>query len=162
MKKIKYLTTIMTVIFILVPLSACGGDNPAKDEFKEYINNHAIAKFTPKNEEIVTKYTEAVQAGDGDVLATVLREVVLLNAHLIEDLEVYTPQTTEVQDLHNIFIQAVKLRELAYVEILLVLTDLEAELEDIDAAFDKLDETDKLFIEFSTKVDNMKEEFGFK
>ncbi|SET83056.1 hypothetical protein SAMN05660297_03636 [Natronincola peptidivorans] len=166
MKKIKYLAIALTVLFMLVSLTACGGgdaapaNNAVKDDLKDYINNHAVTNFVPLNEEIVIHYTEAVQTGDGDVLATVLKENLIRNALLFEELEAYTPETTEVQELHNIFFKAVEIRELAYVDILLVLTDLDAEEEDINAAFDMLDESDNLFIEFSTKMDAMRKDLG--
>ncbi len=167
MKKNKFLAITLTALFMLISLTACVGnatpaDNTVKDELKDYINNYAVTSFVPKNAEIVTKYTEAVQAKDGEVLAAVLKDIILLNGYLFEELEAYTPKTTEVQELHNIFINAVEKRELAYVEILLVLTDLKAKEEDITAAFDKLDETDKLFVEFSTKLEALKKENGLK
>ena len=169
MKIIKHLTIALMVILLLVALTACGGNpaptptpapNPVKEDLKDYINNYAVAIFGPLNEEIVNNYTAAVQTNDGDVLVTALKENLSSNAMLIEEMEAYTPATAEVQELHNIFLDAVKTREIAYADILVVLTDLDATEEEIRAAFDMLAEADSLFAEFSTELAAMRADLG--
>ena len=159
------------VIMMLVALTACGSasaptpapapaNNPVKDDLKDYINNYAVTNFVPKNEEIVTYYTEAIQTGDAEVLINAIQEIVVLNAQLYEELVAYTPATAEVQELHNIFVQAVEMRDLAYADVFLALTDSNATEEDGDAAFNKLAEVDAVFAEFSAKMDSMRADLG--
>lgn len=170
MKKIKYLAIILTVLFMVVSLTACGGGSAApaapantavKDDFKDYLNNYAIPAFQVVNNEIVTIYTEAVQTGDGNVMAEALSEdLPILNTALLEEMIEYSPKTAEVQEVHNIFIAAVELRGEAYAQILEVLLDLDAEKDAISAAFDMLDDADAIFAEYVSQVETMKKDLG--
>lgn len=176
MKKLIMLFLVMVMAF---SSTACGGpddsenketinpnaetvvDVDGKEAFKDYINNHLAVNSGPKNDEIVNRYLAAVETGDGDVLVEVLREILILNAYLYEELESYVAETDEILNLHNIFFEAVSKRELAYVSILSVLTDLEAEKEDITAAFDLLDESIILFNDYMVKVGEIKASYGY-
>ena len=137
-------------------------DQADKDAFIVYVNESVAASFIPKNEEIVAKYVAAAELEDGTVLLETLQEIIVLNAVLYEELEAYAPTTTAVEELHAIYFDAVSKRELAYADIMLVLTDLEASQEEIDAAFDKLEESDAAFMSFVEKLNELKTLYGIE
>lgn len=129
-----------------------------KDDFSEYLYNSFGTVFEPENSDILKIYTEASLAKDGKTLAKALSETLpAKNNALLEKLKAYTPQTTEVQELHNLFIQAVELRKDAYAQLFEVLTQPATEAE-VDAAFAVLDESDAKFDEFLTKAESMKKD----
>jgi len=137
-------------------------DQADKDAYIVYMNDYAVASFVPKNDEIVAKYVAAAELQDGTVLLETLQEIIVLNAVLYEELEAYTPTTTAVEELHAIYFDAVSKRELAYADIMLVLTDLEASQEEIDAAFDKLDESDAVFMSYVEKIAELNALYGIE
>ena len=103
-----------------------------------------------------------VATGDGDLLARALMEdLPEMNNALLDKLIAYTPETTEVQDLHDVYFMAVDLRGDAYEQILQVLLDLDAQDEEIDAAFDLLEVSDAIFLNFEEMVAIMTKELGF-
>lgn len=164
MKAMKYLVVVLTLTIMLGVLTACGStadSTSVEDDFKEYLNNHYSTFFEPENNDIVKVYTDAVLAKDGEILAKALSETLPpKNDALLEELKAYSPETTEVQELHAILIDAVELRKEAYAEILVVLMNMNAAKADINAAFDKLDEANAMLAEFSAKAATMKKDLG--
>lgn len=99
--------------------------------------------------------------GDNNVIAKALSETLSpKNDALLEKMKAYKPKTTEVQEFHNILIQAVELRKDAYAQLLEVLKNKDATDSAVDAAFNKLGESDDKFIEFNTKGESLKKDFG--
>lgn len=131
-----------------------------KDDFSQYLYNNFGTVFKPENSDILKIYTEAALAKDSKILAKALSETLpAKNNALLEKLKAYTPQTAEVQELHNLFIQTVELRKDAYAQLLKVLTQPATEAE-VDAAFAVLDKADAKFDEFLTKAESMKKDLG--
>jgi len=129
-----------------------------KDDFLEYLNNSFGTVFEPENSDILKIYAEAALTADSKILAKALSETLpAKNNALLEKLKAYKPQTTEVQELHNLFIQAVELRKDAYAQLVKVLTQPATEAE-VDAAFAVLDKSDAKFDEFLTKAESMKKD----
>jgi hypothetical protein len=159
MKTFKHLATVITLSLMLLSLAGCGSTPAAtsvKDDFKEYLNQVAI--YHPLNNEIIIIHNEAGLAKDSKVLAKALSEKLPAKSNaLLEKMKAYTPKTTEVKELHNIFIKAVELRKEAYAQLHEVLTKPATESA-VDAAFAKLDESDAKFDEFLTKAESMKKD----
>jgi len=131
-----------------------------KDDLSEYLYNNFGTVFEPEDRAIQQIYTEAALTGDSKILAKALKETLpAKNNALLEKMKAYTPQTTEVQEVHNLFIQAVELRKDAYVQFAEVLTKDATEAE-IDAAFAILDESEAKIEEFLTKAESMKKDLG--
>lgn len=159
MNRFKHLAMVITLSLTLLSLAGCGSTPAAtsvEDDFKEYLNQIAI--YHPLNNDIIKLYTEAGLAKDSKVLAKALSETLpAKNNALLEKMKAYAPKTTEVQELHKIFIKAVELRKEAYAQLHEVLTKPATEAA-VDAAFAKLDESDTKFDEFLTKAESMKKD----
>jgi len=131
-----------------------------KDDFSEYLYNNFGTVFEPEDSDILKIYTEATLTADSEILAKALSETLpAKNNALLEKMKAYTPQTTEVQEVHNLFIQTVELRKDAYAQIFEVLTQPATEA-DVDAAFAVLDESEAKCEEFLTKAESMKKDLG--
>lgn len=131
-----------------------------KDDFSEYLYNNFGTIFEPEDRAIQEVYTEAALTADSKILAKALSETLpAKNNALLEKMKAYTPQTTEVQEVHNLFIQAVELRKDAYAQLYKVLTQPATEAE-VDAAFAVLDESEAKIEEFLTKAESMKKDLG--
>jgi len=131
-----------------------------KDDFSEYLYNNFGTAFEPENSAIQKIYTEAALTADSKILAKALSDTLpVKNNALLEKLKAYTPQTTEVQEVHNLFIEAVELRKDAYAQLVEVMTRPATEAE-VDAAFVVLDESDAKIGEFLTKAETLKKELG--
>jgi hypothetical protein len=131
-----------------------------KDDLSEYLYNNFGTVFEPEDRAIQQIYTEAALTGDSKILAKALLETLpAKNNALLEKMKAYTPQTTEVQEVHNLFIQAVELRKDAYAQLFEVLTQPATEA-DVDAAFAVLDESEAKIEEFLTKAESMKKDLG--
>lgn len=160
MKKIKYLAIALSLTLLGSTLTACGSVS-AKDDFKEYLNNNVITVFMPESNDIVKTYSAAVEKQDQKVLVKELSETLATkNNALLEKLKAFIPKTTEVQELHNIYIKAVEVRKEAYVLMLESLTTKLSDESAMTVALDKLGESDAKFTEFGTKVESMKKDFG--
>ncbi len=161
MKTFKHLTIVIALLLTLLSFAGCGSSPAAtsvKDDFNEYLNQVAI--YHPLNNDIVNICTEAGLAKDSKILAKALSETLpAKNNALLEKMKAYTPKTTEVQELHNIFIMAVELRKEAYAQILEVLTKPASDSA-VNAAFAKLDESDAKVEAFLTKAEFMKKDLG--
>lgn len=161
MKTFKHLAMLITLSLTLLSLAGCGSTSATtsvKDDFKEYLNQ--IAVYHPLNNDIINIYTEAGLAKDSKILAKALSETLpAKNNALLEKMKAYAPKTTEVQELHNIFIKAVELRKEAYAQLLEVLTKPATDTA-VDDAFAKLDESDAKFEAFLTKAESMKKNLG--
>lgn len=131
-----------------------------KDDFSEYLYNNFGTVFEPEDSDILEIYTEAALTGDSKILAKALSDTLpAKNNALLEKLKAYTPQTMEVQEVHNLFIQAVELRKDAYAQLVEVMTQPATEAE-VEAAFAVLDESDAKIDEFLTKAESMKKDLG--
>lgn len=131
-----------------------------KDDFSEYLYNNFGTVFEPEDRAIQEIYTEAALTTDSKILANALSETLpAKNNALLEKMKAYTPQTTEVQEVHNLFIQAVELRKDAYAQLYEVMTQPATEA-DVDAAFAVLDESEAKIEEFLTKAESMKKDLG--
>ncbi len=131
-----------------------------KDDFSEYLYNNFGTVFEPEDSDILEIYTEAALTKDSKILAKALSDTLpAKNNALLEKLKAFTPQTTEVQELHNLFIQAVELRKDAYAQLVGVMTQPATEAE-VDAAFAVLDESEARVDEFLTKAESMKKDLG--
>ena len=159
MKKIKYLVLALSLSLMFVSLTACG--NPAKDDFKEYINNNVNTTFIPENNEIVKTYSEAIKSQDEKIIVKALEETLpTKNDAFIEKLKAFTPKTTEVQELHNIYIKAVEIRKEGYALMLEAFTTKVSDESASDTALAKLGESDTKFAEFETKRTSMMKDLG--
>ena len=166
-KTIKYFVIALTTLVMIAALTACGStpaDTSAttpKDELKDYINNNFVKTFGPENNAIVDAYGVAADSGDNNTIAKALAETLTpKNDALLEKLKAFKPKTTEVQELHNILTQAVELRKDAYAQLLGIVTNKNVTDAAVDAAFNKLGESDDKFMEFNTKGDSLKKELG--
>ncbi|KUO66622.1 MAG: hypothetical protein APF84_04080 [Gracilibacter sp. BRH_c7a] len=131
-----------------------------KDDFSEYLYNNFGTVFEPEDRAIQEIYTEAALTADSKILAKALSDTLpAKNNALLEKLKAYTPQTTEVQEVHNLFIQAVELRKDAYAQLVEVMTQPATEAE-VEAAFAVLDESDAKIEGFLTKAESMKKDLG--
>lgn len=163
MQKIKYLGLALILSFMFISLMGCGGDSgpSVKDDFKEYVNNNANTVFIPENNSIVASYTEAVQTQDENIIIKALSETLPgMNDALLTKMKAYSPETIEVQELHNLYIEAVELRKEGYAQMLESLTTRLDDESAIDEALNKLGESDTRFIEFETKRDSMMKDLG--
>jgi len=159
MKKIKYLVLALSLSLMIVSLTACG--NPAKDDFKEYVNNNLNTTFILDNNDIVKTYTEAIKSQDEKIIIKALSETLpTKNNALLEKMKAYTPKTTEVQEFHNIYIKAVEIRKEGYALMLEALTTKVSDESATDIALTKLGESDTKFAEFETKRGSMMKDFG--
>ena len=160
MKIIEYLAIALTLSLMFVFLTACSGTS-VKDDFKEYVNNNASAIFIPENNDIVATYTKAIESQDVKIAVKALSETLFTkNNALLEKMKAYKPETTEVQELHNIYIKAVELRKEGYAQMLEALTTKVSDESAADAAIAKLGESDTKFAEFETKASSMKKDLG--
>ncbi|SET70039.1 hypothetical protein SAMN05660297_03187 [Natronincola peptidivorans] len=131
-----------------------------KDDLSEYLYNNFGTVFEPEDRDIIETYEEAILTGDSENFAKALSDTLpAKNNALLEKLKAYTPQTTEVQELHNLFIQAIELRKDAYTQLVVVMAKQSTEAE-IDAAFVLLDEYEAKIDEFLTKGESMKKDLG--
>lgn len=131
-----------------------------KDDFKEYLDNNLTPNFQAQNNEIIKIYTDAAKTKDSKILAKALSETLpAKNNALLEKMRAYSPKTSQVQELHNILINAIELRQDAEASVFEVLTKNSTESE-VDAAFIKLDEADAKFNDFLTKAETMKKDLG--
>ena len=135
-------------------------DTSVKDDFSEYLYNNFGPVFEPEDRAIQVIYTDAALTKDSEILAKALSETLpAKNNALLEKMKAYTPQTTEVQEVHNLFIQAVELRKDAYAQLAVVMTKSASEAE-VDAAFVVLDESNAKIDEFLTKAESLKKDLG--
>jgi len=159
MKIKKILAITLTLSLMLVSLTACG--NPVKNDFKEYVNKNVITTFLPENNEIINDYTVAMKSADVKTMVDALSKTLpKKNDALLEKMKAYSPQTTEVQELHNIYINAAEIRKEAYVLMLGALTTNASDESAADTAIAKLTDSDNKFVEFQTKLDSMKKDLG--
>jgi len=160
MKKIKYLAFALALSLMFVSITACGGTS-VKDDFKEYVNNNSNTTFLPENNDIVKTYTAAIESQDEKILVPALSETLpTKNNALLEKLKAYTPVTTEVQELHNIYIKAVEIRKEGYSLMAEALTTKVSDEAATDTAIAKLAESDTKFTEFETKRISMMKDLG--
>lgn len=160
MKNIKYLALVLTLILMIGSLTACGA-NPVKDDFKDYINNNINTVFTPENNDIVKTYSDALKTQDENIFVQALKETLpTMNNALLEKLKAYTPKTTEVQELHALFISAVEIRAEGYALMLEAMTTKVSDEKASDPAIAKLGEADTKFTEFETKRTTMMKDLG--
>jgi anaerobic ribonucleoside-triphosphate reductase len=162
MKRIKYLALALTLSLMFISIIGCGDSGPSvKDDFKEYVNNNANTIFIPENNSIVKTYTEVIQTQDEKIIIKAISETLpAKNEALLAKMKALTPKTTEVQQLHNIYIKAVELRKEGYVLMHEALTTKLSDESAIDKALNKLGEADIKFVEYETKRTSMMKELG--
>jgi hypothetical protein len=160
MKKTKYLLLALAVSLLFVSLVACGGTS-LKDDYNKYANNKYNAIFVLENNDIVKTYSDALDSKNDKTILKALSETLpAKNDALLEKIKAYTPETTEIQALHNIYIQGVEIRKEAYAQLYEAFTTKVSDESATDKALDKLEEADTKFAEFETKANSIKKELG--
>jgi len=109
----------------------------------------------------VKTYTEAIKSQNEQIIVTALLQTLpTKNNALLEKMKAYKAETTEVKELHNIYIKAVELRKEGYAQMLEALTTKVSDESATDDAIAKLGESDTKFAEFETKRNSMMKDLG--
>jgi len=160
MKKIKNLALVLTMLMVFATLTACGSD-PVKDEFVDYCNNDVNKTFNPEYNAIIKLYTDALETQDVEATITALDgPIKTQNDALLAKLKAFTPKSTEVKELHNIFIKTVEIKKEGFELLLKALTTEASDDTATDAATAKLAEADAKLKEFEAKRATMMKDFN--
>lgn len=110
MKKI--LAVILTALLCILPLAACEKKDPVRDDLLNYLNNQFPA-IAEQDSTVYAAYVAAIQAKDAtnETLAAAFGDTIIPGMEaLIEAAKTVAPATSEVAELHAVYVESLTVK----------------------------------------------------
>ena len=138
----KWWVWAIAVAVVVIAILLLGGDNAVQDDLLDYINND-ITEMQELDSEVIDLYERARNSEDDYAMYEILiDEVIPKSRELIDEAEAIQIETKEVQEIHEVYLDAINKQDQAFTLMLSALENQDFEI--MTQANEKLDEARKL------------------
>jgi len=156
MKKIKFLYIIALIAMLAAFVVGCSSESA--DELVTYIND-TCNDLDEDYKEVYDKYVEVTKSDDNEEIVSVLEEDIIPKSQaLIEKAEEIEFNDKEIEKVHNIYIEHIKLRHSAYENVLKAVKEDNTEY--IDEANNLIADADLKIEEYDDARNKLAKELG--